>query len=1741
MFFRGFKNYLGIILFILKLFNYNIYCQECECSDSCNKDTCTNLNSNCRFFVADNSCLKCEGLTNESPYYKKGDEGQCIHVTIKGDDDKVIDGNNEVISENCPNNYKNLGDFCYSSDNSLITEDTPYACTGFYYIEKKELGFIYYNCLESGIECSDNDFNIVETNQCFSCPSNYKYYDIDDTTKLVNCYSNSCPSGKDHKKKEVNSRNIAIYRCTIQCDTSGENKEFEYKDSNGNYYCLDQCPNEAKYYYETPVPETEPEIIAYSCRESCSEGHYAKGNICTDTCDESKIITVDLTKTNKFKCTEEEACSDSFPYLYTDTNDNNKKYCLKSCKDTKEIFFKENSEGFKVGIITYISETVNNDDGGEEIVKECLEEKTNFYKDEISLKWVSDCQTSIGGPYYNESKFCKNSCEKYFTLNELKCVDECPNVEETDYKYLDKITKTCYKECPSNLGRGFINENENYCQSCKVPTSSTPEEGEGFYKSNDKKCYSECDDDDGFYNYGENYCFSEDCTTKNLYRKEDSNICYKSCLDIEDGSYKKEKDNICYIDFPDDENINNYYYYKTSSGTYKYIDISQDPNNAFEECSSFGLKYLKNFQCVKECDKNDYILIQTGNQFGICFSDLQTSKDEGYVYYNKTKFVSTSCNFFKIQKLQEGSTTEYEETEIDGENCVTECPNDYYEYVEDKVCKREYDNTFYILEESNKKKCITEDNCDKFKFFDGTQKKCVDKCKIENKFIYYDDSENKNCIESCLTNIDENKKFSFETLDDHLPCLSESDCPSDYHYFEDEKIFRKDCGEYFYDKNNKKICVKNCGDGEYIHPGNICSDKSCPPSAPFYYEETKAITNEEQEIINIHIKKCVSNCDENHFYKVIDCNTNEGCTQKKECIENCPLSYNSRCYENCPEGLYKSGNVCIPKCEPNIFEEEKDSDGNVINLVCIPHCPKEETSQNKYITSYGKCVDECPEGENYISIDEKSCLTNCGNNFFRKQQDKNLYNCVENCGSEVHYEGSKECKTDCGSDLYLYESNLNNTCYQVCSSTDKPFSTISNEDSSKKICYTTCNGDDKFYGNDKVCKPDCNHLAFNKTINDSNNECISSCDLKSEYKYLQEKENGENPHCQTQCDNGYERYIMPNYICAKQCKEPNNFVVRDNSQQIECLSKCPSSEQFAQYDEDESKKEYYCTENECDSNSDYKFYYLEDKICLNHCKENDYQKKEENICMKSCVSNQLYFDDDNKLCVSNCLDVSGKEYTKINGHCDDKCNEGEFYNEHDLKCKIKCSANEKIDGQICRENCSTSDGNKYEDENRICVSKCEDSKTGYIYYNIDFGNVCQKDCPNKFIKGHTCVNSCLDNEINADTETGTITNFYNDNICDSTCPVTKRYITYISNGETTPNQPPYECLSDCKNDTVYYSSNENLPDIVYACKSTCPAFIISMDSKVNGRICFDDGICPEKNNYYIKVNENKECLTQCPTDRPYMKSDESQNIECLLNCPPEYVHLTNNYNCIPISECDSKKIKYKTSECVKECAKNETKYLISDSDIYYCIDNCSALDNSITSSTLYLTYDNECLPKCPQNTHNNGSNFCECNKLFYFDQSTQIKKCISEEECKDFSNYPIKVHDSNECIAYCDGILSIPDNECFRTEHDCVDDFETLKTKSNGDKYCDCIDKYYFDQDNSRKVCLKKGGKCPSDFNLYVKDTKECVYICPSEYPLKFQNTCVKECPDSSEPVGENECKCSENGILMKKVMKLFA
>jgi hypothetical protein len=114
-------------------------------------------------------------------------------------------------------------------------------------------------------------------------------------------------------------------------------------------------------------------------------------------------------------------------------------------------------------------------------------------------------------------------------------------------------------------------------------------------------------------------------------------------------------------------------------------------------------------------------------------------------------------------------------------------------------------------------------------------------------------------------------------------------------------------------------------------------------------------------------------------------------------------------------------------------------------------------------------------------------------------------------------------------------------------------------------------------------------LPFNKTINDTEDfkACVEDCDLNSNYKFLNNitSDTGGTSfalYCNTTCSGSNKRYLKSNYKCIEKCPEPNNFILKNEDDPIECLNKCPNDKQYARLEDGE----YICSDTECGNGSE---------------------------------------------------------------------------------------------------------------------------------------------------------------------------------------------------------------------------------------------------------------------------------------------------------------------------------------------------------------------------------------------------------------------------------------------------------------------------------------------------------------------------------------------------------------------------
>ena len=524
--------HLLIYLFIILILFNNLKCEEgsetCCLSEEnpsdCTEESCLVCDGNYKYFYSENKCVECPESSGPYITLEPGTDGEgnsisvCTFKTQKEEGKKLIENKNEIVSS-CPSPYNyQLGDICYSEPFNTdkyeqIDSSNEYKCKFFFY-ENKINGFTYKDCLGEEVKCS-----------------NLHYYDPENKQ----CFSSSCPDDNAFLKKEDNG-NGYIYRCSSECKNTPESeREYKYEETNDSdevikTYCVDECKGDKPYF---TAPE-EPEVN-YKCVAQCGELKLPNTDnecISKDIC---KTFLVKDISNNIIICLSEEISECTDPYLYSYDVNENKRFCLKTCKDTSHINF---SEG-----IAYLLESI----------KECKKPDDGTVSDKkidlTTFKFVDDCKNLPSGPYFYQQK-CKDNCEgKKLIYDTLECVDSC-ECQSCNYYELDDV---CYTTCPRNSEKKYGKNGK--CQKCITPIDPEhpiDDNEEGFITNGIQICYSSCGEIDPthtktfYYNNGENICYesSNGCKSNTIYKyskyNDQNKKCYKSCSDIGDDSYKYE-------------------------------------------------------------------------------------------------------------------------------------------------------------------------------------------------------------------------------------------------------------------------------------------------------------------------------------------------------------------------------------------------------------------------------------------------------------------------------------------------------------------------------------------------------------------------------------------------------------------------------------------------------------------------------------------------------------------------------------------------------------------------------------------------------------------------------------------------------------------------------------------------------------------------------------------------------------------------------------------------------------------------------------------------------------------------------------------------------------------------------------------------------------------------------------------------------------------------------------------------
>ena len=1663
-------------------FTENCECNEYYCKLNKEKDQCIDCSSVLKF-----SLSKYYSIENNVCIGKSGSD--CIKIIIE---------TNECVNA-CPE-YE-FGDFCYQKCYDINDGEE----------------------LDLGLETEQ----IEPTKKC-KCKENKYLIEEKINEKIYKRCVDSCPSGffdantkKCVDKCEGSTNKITPDNgCTNMC-SDGQYLFEQTETINGveitKLYCVSNCPDEARFFYQNSLPNEERK-----CLKECNQNHFYSTdevgkNQCLDSC--NGISKIDFSA-NIFQCNETETettteptCDESFPYKY-------KRSCLRDCSDTQKLQMFENK-------ITYFLI-----DNNKKICSEQCQESGSDknFKDSNTLSCHSTCEETSNK--FNFNNECVSSCEDphpYHIYETGTCVSNCTDGNNNDKKYyLLREENTCYTEPPNGTEYKYFDIENNEWNTCKIPKNpESPLYGEGFIFDN--KCYKSCkeakqnsgssEEEFKYYRINDNNCIKDCQSNEDIYKYSIGNIdsetdetnkkyiCYSSCKDIP-GDYIHEYGFKCYNQEQNDPSLSEYstYYYR-ESGINKYFKKNGDDEPPVEDCLKLGLYYLKGKECVKDCSSDEYKEVfstdENGNikSLGNCFqAEPDISSNELFISEDKKTYYK-DCPY-KIYVDVDDSNTKY---------CVIQCSSEYpYESEDGKSCTKNCDN--YYIENEGKKICVSD--CTTYsKFYfpdeneDNKDNKCIDQCmkQINGKNYYYYYSSDKKCLEKC------DPKFALKAETSPQPCIDE--CPGlNKYYFEEEKICLNQCINGFIESEGSYKCVSSCTGNQYVVKNTTCSDE-CPESEPFIAEVSFGIS---------HIKKCTSNCEmENSIYKFHHCYKDSSEKTICECLSSCGnalYEYGKECLDDCPKGFYKESNKCLSKCNSKYFFKNEEG-----IYVC-----KDKCDDGQYITSNNECVARCPIDENFIGAD-KICKSKCDpyidGEYYHKFEEitqtpkYNIYKCLKECNNVGNFtlilDGTKECVSEC-TDEKPYISVDEKVCYSTClKSNDYPFT----EESEKK-CLHECPDTAKYYKEDKICiQEECKE--FNKLVNVKDKSCVNKCDITSQYKYS----NGT--HCIDNCN----KYTINDYICydGKDCPKPYNYI----SGNI-CSNKCPENEFanpiYVTNEGVESVNEYIC-KSSCDSGL---YTYNSTKICLKECGTNQYEVQDEKKCIDSCneiSTNEIpYFfyekKDENSpfkknTCVLHCPD--DKPYIDIDNHCSEECRfDGyKYYLYSNKTCVDKCPTGYKKNGLECVLECpQNTDEEKYLylDETDSCINSCEESEGGYYYfYKTD--RKCLKKCnDNDFMNNHECVSSCPEDS-----------SFIYKQKCSEKCPVNQNYYITFGNGDQNTNK---YCKSDCPLDYQFYVEKENGN---FECQGSCTNYYFTnKDPNIIAKKCVSS--CQ----YYVKINEtHKECFDLCPNGKRYYVNEGEDINQCFEQCPQETpYHLKDNFQCL--KKCDSEFVNKTNGECISSCGISNHFWIkkeIDNKEITECLKNCSEVNLK------YYTPEGECKDSCDDTKFLKGIKkdnefICECMNLYYFNDEG-VKTCFSNEtlKCgeagKDSKNYTYQVDGTSQCVKNCLGVLSPAEDICYLgtsiNEKDICPPNSEKGIFDNKIK-CDCKYKYYLDEnDNKKKKCLNENEKCPSEYNYLIQDKNECVKSCDG-YNVVFDNKCLENCPvgmdEENTENGKKICKC---------------
>ena len=1384
-------------------------------------------------------------------------------------------------------------------------------------------------------------------------------------------------------------------------------------------------------------------------------------------------------------------CNTETPIKKTEANGNIR--CHTSCigdEFYKKITITESTETREICLDscdahTYIDSITNK--------KYCVDNCKEF-NDDLRKK-NNYCVHKTQCDFYDDTNICLNSCEeslnnKFHNFDNNKCIASC-NADSDNY-YIYSRNYICYKEENCN----FIQEvsSEKKCLSkCEL------EEGfKSLIPGEEKKCYRSCTETAyKYHNQGSNICIQKCSSSGNdkIYHKDGAFECYSSCKEIDDGTFIYMKidesgDGVCYSSSPC-TNTNDYYF-KIKDNVKKCVSK--------EYCESINYKYIKDKECIEEC--NDYKGYDDTSTLIKCFG-MSDCFSEEYKFYN-----------------------------ADEKKCWKSIPYGYCIKNNDDPNKIEIiplGNNYYY-EESSLKYCLN--SChSKNKYIDFIdKKKCIDNCKIDDKFYYYD-PRNYECLKTCIGS---GLEFAYESTTNANPCRIDNDGKC---YYENNKLIRDSCD--LYKSPGSKICVLSCQSNEKILTDNSgikqCVNR-CPSTFPYLDENNDCKNN--CNFINEEGDKCLNSCNEGQGFYI---------------LSSTPTPQNTVCYSNCPYGHNYhdiNSNKCIEKCGLENSSNKYHIDGGI---VCYSSCNDIPAGPNgKYLYEKGSntaddpiiCSDIIPTDCQFYYINGviKKCVSDCSSYKFKKGKE-----CTNECnGYKANYNGainenicfdnindcfsgdtnykyyninSKMCWNNQPSDYYI--KAISDLKYEVVQDCGDLLKYETGTDPKKCITLEECINLGKYKNGDSC--GDCNDFIYNSQCvsscgtgtghdyhNFGTNICISGC--SGEYSY--QKENDDNKVCYHSCNDietsGTYNYLKGN-ICSnieclyyreldnnvKQCYESEEDCIKAGFEYIkgkQCIYENECSEYKVQNIRDSNGKiislgKCYSNTADCKTNG-YFFYNTDIKECWRlTCKypfhimeigSNSYPiENEGNTCVITCPSGYKlsdnycknncpnFLDDDLNECVSDC----GEKFILNTNKCTSSCNLYFINNSGKKECL----------SQESTENCKTKSKFYFPDNPSKCLNECykilDDGTIKFYFYNSD----------------NKCLESCLDNTLPG-----------NFNYADE------------------PNTIHQQCKSTCGD--KYYYENEKIcrEESCILFKESDSKICVSecgLTQKVDGNHCVDD--CPSTDNPFfveekIEIKGIERPIKKCINQKCQDYSSEygiiyvsSNGKECLKTCHEGFYKI-GNY-CYRNCEGSNKFIDPINYNCISSCSTDYYEKIPEYTDIYICKSNCDSRQFKVSDGNGKF----ECVSECPQEkNHINSENECKDNC------GTQLKIIKDEKEnyiiyqcidlCPDNKFYS---EENQRCYSICKG------NDQNQFSLTIENDGEIIERKCHTSCIFEEIDTYkYYSED---KICMKE---CPL---LVEQQTNRCTETCDNDYyKFKYESECLHECPDEKKRYLSSNYEC---------------